>query len=78
MLEKGHITTPYYRWLLKSGTFIWVQSRGVVIQEKHHHVDEESFTWITYMIRYVGMIIMRPLKALALCVCVSGILFGNS
>uniref|UniRef100_H2Z9T9 Uncharacterized protein n=1 Tax=Ciona savignyi TaxID=51511 RepID=H2Z9T9_CIOSA len=50
ILAKGQVVTPYYRWLLKYGRCLWVQSCVTVVGDKHLSSDEDMFIWITYVL----------------------------
>lgn len=49
MLHKGQLRTPYYRWLHKSGGYVWMHSCVTVLANQRLY-PEESFIWINYTI----------------------------
>nr|NP_001071842.1 transcription factor protein [Ciona intestinalis]BAE06738.1 transcription factor protein [Ciona intestinalis] len=50
ILSKGQVVTPYYRWLLKSGKHLWLQSCVTIVVDKHLSSDDDMFIWISYVL----------------------------
>ncbi|CAK8692989.1 single-minded homolog 1-like [Clavelina lepadiformis] len=54
ILTKGQVTTPYYRWLTKSGSYVWLQSCVTLLIDKHQNTEEDAFVWITHVVSERG------------------------
>uniref|UniRef100_A0A8C4QY39 Neuronal PAS domain protein 3 n=1 Tax=Eptatretus burgeri TaxID=7764 RepID=A0A8C4QY39_EPTBU len=52
LLDKGQCITKYYRWLQKSGGFIWVQS-GATVTLNSKNTEEKTIIWVNYVLRSV-------------------------
>uniref|UniRef100_A0A8C4QNB1 Neuronal PAS domain protein 1 n=1 Tax=Eptatretus burgeri TaxID=7764 RepID=A0A8C4QNB1_EPTBU len=49
LLKKGQCVTKYYRWMQKSGGYVWIQSSATIaINTKN--VNEKSIVWINYVL----------------------------
>uniref|UniRef100_UPI00358F139A neuronal PAS domain-containing protein 3-like isoform X2 n=1 Tax=Myxine glutinosa TaxID=7769 RepID=UPI00358F139A len=49
LLDKGQCITKYYRWLQKSGGFIWVQS-GATVTLNSKNTEEKTVIWVNYVL----------------------------
>lgn len=60
VLNKGQCVTKYYRWMQKSGGYIWIQSSATIaINAKN--ANEKNIIWVNYLLRYIFL----PLQLLA-------------
>uniref|UniRef100_UPI00358E666D neuronal PAS domain-containing protein 3-like n=1 Tax=Myxine glutinosa TaxID=7769 RepID=UPI00358E666D len=49
LLKKGQCVTKYYRWMQKSGGYVWIQSSATIaINTKN--VNEKTIVWINYVL----------------------------
>jgi len=49
VLSKGQVITPYYRWLLKDGRCLWMQSVVTGVAEAPDCI-ENTYLWNNYLI----------------------------
>ncbi|KAJ7303874.1 hypothetical protein JRQ81_011382 [Phrynocephalus forsythii] len=49
LLNKGQVVTRYYRWLQKSGGFVWVQSCAT-ISVNVKNPSEKNMVWVNYIL----------------------------
>ncbi|XP_039253820.2 uncharacterized protein LOC120330900 [Styela clava] len=49
LLTKGHVRTPYYRWMHKSGGYRWIYS-SITLLANQRLYPEQSFIWINNVI----------------------------
>lgn len=50
MLDKGQVTTGYYRWLQRSGGFVWLQSVATVAVSGKSP-GERHVLWVSHVLR---------------------------
>nr|CAB3267234.1 Trh [Phallusia mammillata] len=48
-LSKGQVVTPYYRWVLKNGSCVWMQSYVTMLADRQPDV-EDTFVWVNYIL----------------------------
>lgn len=51
VMNKGQCVTKYYRWIQKTGGYIWIQSSATIaINAKNG--NEKNIIWVNYVLRY--------------------------